>query len=400
VFIRKTRYNEKRVIQHKNMKYMPINISRKLAVRFVLCTAVAIVVGASSSLLSFAPHGQAESVEDLRNKSQALQQQIEESNKKAQELAQQADSLKAAIESFDIQIAQANRQIELLSNEIQRLEMELDAAQKELDRQKEMLRASMRALYKRSGASTIEMLASSDSFSEFIDEQEYLERLKVSIQDSANKVVELREQIKAQRDEQKELLEQQQAVKRSLDNARAERSRLLQITEGEEAAYRQQIERLQKKREEVEKELTRKLLAGNFVNLGRVEAGQMVGRVGMTGFTFGPHLHFELRNRNAEPVNPYNGNSLGYGLTWPLPSSNNVTQYYGCGAPYGWYIRKCSDGTSLHAGLDISAPIGTPIVAAKSGTIVHRNDDGDGYGIKVIILHDDGMFTYYTHLNP
>ena len=37
---------------------------------------------------------------------------------------------------------------------------------------------------------------------------------------------------------------------------------------------------------------------GQFVRTGRI-----IGRVGSTGFATGPHLHFELRVRNAA-VNP------------------------------------------------------------------------------------------------
>jgi murein DD-endopeptidase MepM/ murein hydrolase activator NlpD len=35
----------------------------------------------------------------------------------------------------------------------------------------------------------------------------------------------------------------------------------------------------------------------------KVQAGDLLGLTGQTGYTFGPHLHFEIRQNNA-PVNP------------------------------------------------------------------------------------------------
>jgi len=51
---------------------------------------------------------------------------------------------------------------------------------------------------------------------------------------------------------------------------------------------------------------------------------------------------------------------------------------------------------SQHSGLDIVAPIGTPIVAAASGTVLYSDWTGDG-GNTIIIGHDFGYYTYYKH---
>ncbi len=50
-----------------------------------------------------------------------------------------------------------------------------------------------------------------------------------------------------------------------------------------------------------------------------------------------------------------------------------------------------------HTGLDISAPYGTPIKAAASGTVTYSGNANDGYGYYVIISHGNGVTTVYAH---
>ena len=360
------------------------------------------VLGSIVSTISIVGFGGAQSIEDLRDETQQLEEEIERSNQRAEEMADKAITLQSVIAGYDAEIRKANEQINSINAEIQRLEGELEQAQKDLDRQKEILRVSMRSLYVRGDASTIELLAASDSFAEFIDEQEYLERLKTAMQDSTNEIIALQEQMEEQKDEQESLLEQEQAVRRSLADARAEREQLLSDTRGQEARFREQVEQLQEKRKEVEEELRRMILAGQVANHGYVEAGQMVGRVGMTGFTTGPHLHFEYRSQGYNPVSPgwQGGVTLSHGLRWPMPQSSYVSQDYGCSTIRYANQGGCPPGRWLHAGMDMAGPLGSPIVAAKSGTIIHYGDDNDGYGIKAIIQHDDGTYSLYAHLAP
>lgn len=49
-----------------------------------------------------------------------------------------------------------------------------------------------------------------------------------------------------------------------------------------------------------------------------------------------------------------------------------------------------------HDGVDIAAPIGTPIEAARSGTVVHAGPRG-GYGNTVVVEHADGSRALYAH---
>jgi murein DD-endopeptidase MepM/ murein hydrolase activator NlpD len=52
----------------------------------------------------------------------------------------------------------------------------------------------------------------------------------------------------------------------------------------------------------------------------------------------------------------------------------------------------------LHAGVDLAAPHGSPVVAAGAGVVVAAGPNG-GYGNAVLIDHGDGYLTHYGHLS-
>lgn len=54
---------------------------------------------------------------------------------------------------------------------------------------------------------------------------------------------------------------------------------------------------------------------------------------------------------------------------------------------------------SLHRGNDYACSYGEPIYASCPGTIEKAGDGGDGYGIQVLIRHDDHLETRYAHMS-
>ncbi len=53
----------------------------------------------------------------------------------------------------------------------------------------------------------------------------------------------------------------------------------------------------------------------------------------------------------------------------------------------------------FHSGVDISAPIGTPVHAAADGIVYSAEYAGGGYGKMVVIDHGNGLKTRYAHLS-
>lgn len=52
----------------------------------------------------------------------------------------------------------------------------------------------------------------------------------------------------------------------------------------------------------------------------------------------------------------------------------------------------------VHSGVDLAAEPGTPVKAAKAGTVASIYDD-DYYGMTVTVSHDDGYISYYSNLD-
>jgi len=65
-------------------------------------------------------------------------------------------------------------------------------------------------------------------------------------------------------------------------------------------------------------------------------------------------------------------------------------------ATFGATGRHWSSGR--HTGLDFAGATGTPIAAAAGGTVVEAGRSG-AYGNRVVIQHDDGTATAYSHLS-
>ena len=82
--------------------------------------------------------------------------------------------------------------------------------------------------------------------------------------------------------------------------------------------------------------------------------------------------------------------AISYGtgrLVWPLPS-----QYRSISSPF--CERRAWE--ACHPGIDIPAPIGTPIVAADAGTVIIAGPSG-GYGNYTCIQHTKSLSTCYAH---
>jgi murein DD-endopeptidase MepM/ murein hydrolase activator NlpD len=75
-----------------------------------------------------------------------------------------------------------------------------------------------------------------------------------------------------------------------------------------------------------------------------------------------------------------------------MPVAGHITSYF------GYRYHPILHFTRFHAGLDIGASWGSPIVAAADGQVAAAGWAG-GYGREVRIAHADGLMTLYGHMS-
>ena len=105
-------------------------------------------------------------------------------------------------------------------------------------------------------------------------------------------------------------------------------------------------------------------------------------------------LESDIQNKIAELERQEAANSITSTGTyiWPLPG-------YSPGSAYGWRMHPIYHEMRFHAGEDIGAPTGTPILAADSGVAAVYPDNGNGYGNYIMINHGGGRVTLYAHMS-
>ena len=78
--------------------------------------------------------------------------------------------------------------------------------------------------------------------------------------------------------------------------------------------------------------------------------------------------------------------------SWIIPCAYSYVS-----SPFGEREAPTAGASSNHLGIDLAAPAGTPIYAARSGTVYSASYGSTG-GFQVILDHGDGFKSYYLHM--
>lgn len=106
-------------------------------------------------------------------------------------------------------------------------------------------------------------------------------------------------------------------------------------------------------------------------------------------------VSYDFALASVLPQIPYTGAIAyrgGSGMMFPLSVPAPITSLF------GWRVHPITGDRRFHAGTDIGAPQGTPILAAGKGRVENADWMG-GYGLAVVINHNSAQQTLYGHMS-
>lgn len=379
---------------YKNMKQKPKNskntIIRRLAAASVLTVAAVFVLATV-----VVPNVRADNYQE---QIRALEAQNAQANDSLYTLAAQAGSYQDAINRLQTQIAGLQEIINKNLTEQAKLHTQIEEGKKELSRQKALLAEDIKAMYVDGEPTTIEMLASSGSLSDFVDKEEYRTAVQKKIQDTLKKIQELQRKLEDQKTKVDQLLKEQQAQQAQLASAKAEQDRLLAYNQGQQAAYNAQIRDTRGRIDEL-----RRLQAIENARLGGGVAG---GRPCDTsnGDTYpasspGPYgdwgCSYPLDN-TIDNWGMYNRECVSY-TAWKVYESGRKMPYWGgIGNANQW------DDNARRAGIPVdTSPRAGDVAVKNRGEFGHVMYVEHVYGDGSILVSDynqqwDGAYRRYT----
>ncbi|MGH2724245.1 MAG: murein hydrolase activator EnvC family protein [Actinomycetota bacterium] len=231
---------------------------------------------------------------------------------------------------------------------IEATQASLARARKRIGGLQSQLADRAREVYQLGGTSTVELLLSADSLSEFSDRMVYLDRLADADADLVGRVAVLSEQLRRRQEDLAEL--EAQLAK---DTAEAERQK--EIVYGNLAEAQALEEKLQDKLE------AEQAAAAAAARAARAAVAPVGGSGSIAA------------------------NGAGALQACPAPGTTFTDTF---GAP--------RSGGRTHQGVDMMGPYGTPVYAAQSGSVSHSSSSLGGN--QAYVYAGNGDYTFYAHL--
>ena len=167
---------------------------------------------------------------------QALQSQNASQQQTSQQLGAQASSYQDQVDMLSQQIDGLQQSIVAAQQQSDTLQAEINQKQIDLDQQKKVLGEDIKAMYLEGQISTLEILASSNNLSDFVNKEVGRSAVQNKVKSSVDEINTLKLQLQLQQQQLQESIKSQQAQQAQLQSAENQQSQLLAYTEEQKAA--------------------------------------------------------------------------------------------------------------------------------------------------------------------
>jgi murein DD-endopeptidase MepM/ murein hydrolase activator NlpD len=321
------------------------------------------------------------SAEDLHSQLEAKQAKLDEIHERQGVLTSTISAYRSRIERLTGEVADLRTREAAVEVRLTAKQAELDQAVAELEvgkRQLAVMRARLQralvslrerlvAIYEAGTPDVLSVILSSGGYDDLVNRTEYLNRIQGMDEAIVTRVRDLRDQVKrtvARLRSTKQRIEAARDVIAAEERALASARQAVQARQSSLVATRRRREAALATINEHEHHVE-----GDLAEISAEIAAQL-----------------QSTSSSPLPAGPLTSPSAA-GLVWPV--SGPVVS--GFGPRWG----------SMHEGIDIAVPAGTPIRAAASGAVVLLQSDSSsgGYGNFICLDHGGGLQTCYAHLS-
>ena len=317
-------------------------------------------------------------IDDTKKKAEEL-----ENKKKAaeNEKSSLADQLKKLAEEME----KTKKKISTKETEISDKEDELILAKADEDDQYESMKKRIRYMYENGNTGFVEILCSSRTISEFLNNAEYISTISgydrnmlVEFQKVVTNVENQEAALKKEYEElqtmQDDLITKQNDVNQLLTSKQSE----IQKLDSELGDTKNKLAQLEAEAAEAAKKQKEAAEAAAAAKKAQAAAA--------------------AKKSTSSSSSGSSSGSAGASVI-----SGNGTFAHPCPAGYisstfGYRVQPIAGASTNHKGIDFAAATGTPIYAAAAGTVISAGYAGNA-GNLLVINHGNGLLTYYMHCN-
>ena len=335
---------------------------------------------------------------ELEAKQAEYQAQLNKSNSAVAEKQGEVDALVGQVESVTAEIQVCYQKISIYDQNIAEKQKAIDAANEEITENMNTLRQRIKTIYISGDVSALEIVMGAKDFSDFLDKLQLVQYVSTHDAELINGIKKKLETIS---DEKKELEKDKASLEEEhtkLTDKQDELTKLLDENKETLASLQSEAQNAQMQLEISEEELSK--LKPELQELVRQSQAAAAQQAAAASSDDSEEISYSDNGSASYSSDAPGHVDSGGGWTWPTPGCYYLTSTFGEARSY-----------ESHGAVDIGAPIGTPIYAANSGTVISSSNDcthssagvggcnhGGGYGNHVWIQHDNGYQTIYGHM--